>query len=40
MIAAGISFYGLGPLIIFEGTLNEFAYGQALFYYKEKIDFL
>ena len=40
MIATGISFYGLGPLMILEGTLNEIPYGQALFYYKEKIDFL
>ena len=40
MIVADISFYFLGPIMIFEETLNEFACGQVLFYYKEKIDFL
>ena len=37
MIAGGISFYGLGKLMILEGTLNEFGYGQALLYYQKDI---
>lgn len=40
MIVGEISFYGLGPIMILERILNEFAYCHALFYYKEKIDFL
>ena len=40
MLSDGVSFYGLGPLLILEGILNEFSYGQALFYFKEKIGLL
>lgn len=38
MIAGGSSFYGLSDLILCEGTLNEFSYGQALIIYKEQSD--
>ena len=38
MIAGGISSFGLSRLILLDGTLNEFSYGQALLYYKEDID--
>ena len=38
MIAGGISSSGLSSLIMLDGTLNEFSYGQALLYYKEDID--
>ena len=38
MIAGGISYYGLSRLIFLEGTMNDFAYGQALMFYKEDID--
>ena len=38
MIAGGISASGLSHLILLDGTLNQFAYGQALLYYKEDID--
>ena len=31
----GISSYGLTNLILQEGTLNEFAYAQALMFYKD-----
>ena len=34
MIAGGVSSSGLSSLIILDETLNEFSYGQALFYYK------
>ena len=37
MIARGICYYGLGKLMILEGTLNEFGYGQALLFYQEDI---
>ena len=37
MIAGGICYYGLGKLMILEGTLNEFGYGQALLFYQEDI---
>ena len=30
MIAGGVSYFGITNLIILEGTLNEFAYGQAI----------
>ena len=38
IIAGGISSYGLSHLLLLDGTLNEFAYGQALLYFKEDID--
>ena len=38
MIAGGVSSFGLSSLIMLDGTLNEFSYGQALLYYKEDID--
>ena len=38
MIAGGVSSSGLSQLIVLDGTLNQFAYGQALLYYKEDID--
>jgi len=38
MIAGGISYYGLSRLIFIEGTMNDFAYGQACIFYKEDID--
>ena len=38
MIAGGICYYGLSHLIFLEGTMNDFAYGQALMFYKEDID--
>ena len=38
MIAGGISYYGLSHLIFLEGTMNDFAYGQALMFYKDDID--
>jgi len=38
MIAGGISYYGLSHLIFLEGTMNDFAYGQALLFFKEDID--
>ena len=37
MIAEGISYYGLSRLIFLEGTMNDFAYGQACIFYKEDI---
>ena len=38
MIAGGINFYGLSKLIFLDGTMNEFAYGQALLFYKDDIE--
>ena len=38
MIAGGISYYGLSHLIFLEGTMNDFAYGQACLFYKDDID--
>ena len=38
MIAGGVSTSGLSHLILLDGTLNQFAYGQALLYYKEDIN--
>ena len=38
MIAGGISSSGLSHLILLDGTLNQFSYGQALLYYKGVID--
>ena len=35
MLAGGISYYGLSDLIIVEGTMTEFAYGQAILLYKK-----
>ena len=37
-IAAGINYYGLSKLIFLDGTMNEFAYGQALLFYKDDIE--
>ena len=38
MIGGGISSFGLTNLIIQEGTLNEFAYAQSLYFYKDTVD--
>ena len=38
MIAGYISYYGHSWLIFIEGTINNFAYGQAYIFYKEVID--
>ena len=38
MIAGGISYHGLTKLIILDGTLNEFSYGQGLLFYKDDIN--
>ena len=38
LIAGGISFYGLSDLIIVEGTMTDFAYGQTLLHYKNNYD--
>ena len=37
MVAAGISYFGLINIIFIEGTMNDFAYGQTIIYYKEDI---
>ena len=38
LIAGGISYYGLSDLIIVEGTMADFAYGQTLLHYKKNFD--
>ena len=38
MLVGGISYHGLTKLIILEGTLNEFSYGQGLLFYKDDIN--
>ena len=38
MVAGGISYFGLTNIIFVEGTMNDFAYGQALLFYKEDIE--
>ena len=38
ILAGGISYYGLSDLIIVEGTMNEFAYAQALLLYKNNLE--
>ena len=38
MLAGGISYYGLSDLMVVEGTLNEFAYAQAILLYKKNIE--
>jgi hypothetical protein len=41
MVAGGISYFGLTNLTNFiftEGTMNDFAYGQTLLFYKEDIE--
>ena len=38
VIAGGISFYGVGKLVFLDGTMNDFAYGQTLMFYKDDID--
>ena len=37
MIAGGISFYGLSNLLFLDGSMNSFAYGQTLLFFKEDI---
>ena len=37
IIAGGVNYYGLSKLIL-DGTMNEFAYGQALLFYKDDIE--
>ena len=38
MVAGGISFNGLGKLMLLNGTENEFCYAQAILYYKDDIN--
>ena len=38
MIAGGISIYGLGKLMLLNGTENEFCYAQAILNYKKDIE--
>ena len=38
MLAGGISYYGLSDLMVVEGTMNEFAYAQAILLYKKNIE--
>ena len=38
MIAGGIHFHGLSDLLLLEGTMNEFSYAQALYFYKENFE--
>ena len=35
IIEGGISYYGVTKLIIVDGTMNNFAYGQTLLFYEE-----
>ena len=35
MVAGGISYHGMTKLIILDGTVNEFSYGQGLLFYKD-----
>ena len=36
--SGGISYYGLSDLMVVEGTMNEFAYAQAILLYKKNIE--
>ena len=38
MLVGGISYHWLTKLIILDGTLNEFSYGQGLLFYKDDIN--
>lgn len=38
MIAGGVHFNGLSDLLLLEGTMNEFSYAQALYFYKDNIE--
>ena len=38
IVIGGVSFYELSDLILLKGIIKEFAYAQALEYYKEKFD--
>ena len=38
MVFGGISYYSLNNIIFVEGTMNDFAYGQALIFFKEDIE--
>ena len=38
MVAGGISFNGVGRLMLLNGTENEFCYGQAILNYKKDIE--
>ena len=38
MVAGGISYFDLTNIIFVEGTMNDFAYGQAIIFYKEDIE--
>ena len=40
MIAGGISYHGLSRIVFLEGTMNNFAYGQTLLFFKEDIESL
>ena len=37
MISGGINFYGLSKLIFLDGTMNSFAYGPTLLFFKEDL---
>ena len=38
MIAGGVHYHGLSDLLLLEGTMNEFSYAQALYFYKDNIE--
>ena len=38
MVAGDISYFGLTNIIFVEGTMNDFAYGQTIIFYKEDIE--
>ena len=40
MVAGGISYHGMTKLIILDGTLNEFSYGQGLLFYKDDMNLI
>ena len=40
MVAGVISYQGIAKLIIINGTLNEFSYGQGLLFYKDDMNLI
>ena len=40
MVASSISYHGMTNLIILDGNLNEFSYGQGLLFYKDDMDLI
>ena len=40
IIAGGISYYGVTNLIIVDGIMNNFAYGQTLLFYEEEMKYI